>query len=269
MKRPYVFYFPSYDRSNGIRVMMNLSEKLIAAGFDVRYYVNAKHTWTCPHPIQETVDAYLQEEAVAVYPEIVAGNPLRIRNVTRLVLFYPGKNGGMKKYHKSEMVFTYLPKFLPGADVLTIPWIDEKLFNNPGYQRTQDCCFVYKGGKWADPPELRSLPTITMAWPETREALAELLKHTRILYSFDADSALLPEACCCGVKVMIVTQTGYTEYVDDYSQITKNFPAQFDNFVRRTQASDYQGRIQSKYLFTYWAYAVWRYWIKPLFVKNV
>ena len=267
MKRPYVFFFPSFDRSNGIRVMMNLSEKLIAEGFDVRYYVAAKHTWTCDHPIQETIDDELRENAIAVYPEIVAGNPLRIRNVARLALFYPGRNGGMKRYHKSEMVFAYRREFLPGADVLTIPWIDSRLFNDPGYERTQDCCFVYKGGRWTDPPELRNLTTITMKWPETREALADLLKHTRTLYSFDAESALLPEACCCGAKVMIVTKSGYAEYTNDYAQVVKDFPAQFDNFVKRTQDSDYKGRIQSRYLLAYWTYAVWRYWIKPIFVK--
>lgn len=267
MKRPYVFYFPCHSRSNGIRTMMLLSKRLAQEGFEVLYYVKDRSDWPKDVPVLENVDANLRQVAIAVYPEIVAGNPLRIRNVARLVLFYPGKNGGMKRYHESEMTFAYFPEFLPGADVLTIPWIDENLFNDPGYPRTQDCGFVHKGGRWKDPPELRDMTTITMQWPETREALADLLKRTRTLYSFDDCSAVLAEALICGAKVMIVTPEGYKEYKDDCSYIAKTFPAQFRNFVERTQSSDWKGRLQTRWLFCYWATAVWRYWVKPLFIR--
>ena len=140
MKKPYIFYFTRFTRSNGIRVMMILSEKLIDSGYPVLYYVPDKTNWPKHIPTINALTKDLQDNGIVVYPEIVAGNPLRVRNVARLVLFYPGKNGGMKKYHHSEMVFAYLPEFLPGADILTIPWIDDKLFNNPGLKRTQDCC---------------------------------------------------------------------------------------------------------------------------------
>ncbi|MBQ4198825.1 MAG: hypothetical protein II649_02965 [Kiritimatiellae bacterium] len=263
MKRPYIFYFTGYDRSNGIRVMMILAQKLTEAGYDVLYYVQDKTNWPTSIPIMQAADKDLRNSAVVVYPEIVAGNPLRVRNVARLVLFFPGRNGGMKRYHKSEMTFAYLPEFLPGADVLTIPWIDVELFNNPGFPREKDYCFVYKKGRWKDPPELRNMPTITMKWPETRQALADILKRTRTLYSFDDASAVLDEALLCGAKVMVVTNDGYREYKKDYARMVSQFPAQFANFVKRTQSSDYRGRMQSKYLFFYWAYAVWRYWIKP------
>lgn len=268
MKKPYIFYFTRFTRSNGIRVMMILSEKLIDSGYPVLYYVPDKTNWPKHIPTINALTKDLQDNGIVVYPEIVAGNPLRVRNVARLVLFYPGRNGGMKKYHHSEMVFAYRSEFLPGADVLTIPWIDEKLFNNPGGERTQDYCFVYKGGRWCDPPKLRNLPTITMDWPETREKLAALLKHTRTLYSFDSASALLNEAVACGVNVLVVTNNGFEKHSDDYATIVVEFSKQLENFINRTQKNDYKGRIQTRYLFAYWAYAVWRYWIKPLFVKG-
>ncbi len=264
MKKPYVFYFPVYNRSNGVRVMMILAEKLAASGYEVFYHVKDGTGWPAEIPVKEKIDEELRNDAVAVYPEIVAGNPLRVRNVARLVLFHPGRNGGEKRYHESEMTFAYLPEFLPGADVLTIPWIDAGLFNNPGLPRTGDCCFVHKGGRWKDPPELRNLPVVTMKWPETRQALADLLKRTRTLYSFDGASAVLDEALLCGAKVMLVAENGYREYKKDYAGVVARFPAQFRNFVERTQASDYKGRIQSRWLFGYWIRAVWRYWIKPI-----
>ena len=268
MKKTYIFYFPCFSRSNGVRVMMILSEKLIKAGYSVLYYVPDKTNWPKHIPTINILTREMKSNAIVVYPEVIAGNPLRIRNVARLVLFYPGLNGGMKKFHHSEMVFTYLPEFFPDADVLTIPWIDENLFNNPGYERSQDYCFVHKGGRWKDPPELRDLPTITMDWPKTREELADLLKHARTVYSFDSNSAVICEAHSCGANVLIVTKTGYSKPSNIYEQIVKDFPRQFTNFIERTQSNNYKGRIQSRYLFAYWAYAAWRFWIKPCFIKH-
>lgn len=267
MKRPYIFYFLGYCRSNGIRVMLILAQKLAEAGYEVLHYVRDSTNWPTDIPTLKTVDRNLRDRAVAVYPEITAGNPLRVRNVARLVLFYPGRNGGMRRYHKSEMLFAYLPEFLPGADVLTIPCIDKNLFNDPGFPRTKDYCFVYKGGRWKDPPELREVPTITMDWPETREELADILKRTKTLYSFDNASAVLDEALLCGAKVMVVTKDGYCEYKKNYSDMVSQFPAQFLNFVKRTQSSDYRGRIQSRFLPLHWANVAWRYWIKPFFTR--
>ena len=247
---------------------MILAEKLIQCGYEVLYHVANRKNWPRNIPVLESLDDNLRRNAIAVYPEIIAGNPLRVQNVARLVLFYPGRNGGTHHYHKSEMIFSYLPEFLPGADVLTIPWINTNLFYNPRHPKTQDYCFVYKGGRWRKIPELEGLPAITMKWPSTREELADILRHTRTLYSFDNKSAVLEEALQCGAKVMLVTPTGYEEYKSYYSNVTANFPKQFHNFVQRTQSSNYTDRIQSKYLFLYWAYAVWRYWIKPHFVHT-
>lgn len=265
-KRPYIFYIVSYTRSNGIRAMMLLADKLAADGFTVHYYVKSLIGWDdSQHPHLSKISDQLKNEAVVVYPEIQPGNPLRVKNVARMVLFYPGKNGGTHKYHKSEMLFAFRPEYLPGADVLTVPWIDHSIFNDPHYPRTQDCTFVYKGGKWRKIPELDNLTEITMHWPETRLELAELLKRTKTLYSYDNASAVLDEAQACGAHVKIITKDGFTNYAMNYQAVIDDYGTQYKNFVKKTQEANYNGRIQTKYLFLYWTYAVWRYWIKPLF----
>lgn len=268
MKRPYLFCIPSYTRSNGIRVLMLLAKRLAAEGYNVFYYVLNSTGWEASGlPRLTRIDAALRQDGIVVYPEIIAGNPLRFRNVARFVLFYPGRNGGMRHYHTSEMVFTYLPEFLPGAHVLSVPWIDKSLFNDPGQERTDDYCFVYKGGRWRDPPELHGIPTLTMQWPATREELAARLKRTRTLYSFDAETAVLEEACACGAHAKIVTANGFRDYVPIHARMEHDFDEQFRTFVKITQSHDYRGPLQSRFLWRYWAYAVWRYWIKPHFSK--
>ena len=269
MKRPYLFCFPGYARSNGVRVLILLAKRLFAEGYEVFYYVRNPAGWEeSGLPRISCIDDALRQNGIVVYPEIIAGNPLRFRNVVRFVLFYPGRNGGMRHYHKSEMVFAYLPEFLPGARVLSIPWIDKSLFNDPGLERTDDYCFVYKGGRWRDPPELRNTPTITMQWPTTRAELAERLKRTRTLYSFDAETAVLEEACACGAHVKIVTSTGFRDYAPIHARIERDFEKQFQAFVKISQSNNYHGPLQSRFLWLYWAYAVWRYWISPLFTRR-
>jgi hypothetical protein len=264
-RKKYIICAPLYSGSAGVRVLYMLRDILEEKGFDAKIFCLSKNTQTDLSVFTKKITNDNRKNDIVVYPEIVAGNPLRIRNVARLILFYPGRNGGMRRYHKSEMLFTYHPEFMPDADILTIPWIDESLFNNPGYERTQDCCFVYKGGRWKDVKELNNLPTITMRWPESREKLADLLKHTKTLYSFDNASAVLEEALLCGANVMLVTAEGYMPYKSRYKYESEKFPEQLKNFITKTQTNDYKGRIQSRYLLLYWAYAVWRYWIKPLF----
>ena len=98
---------------------------------------------------------------------------------------------------------------------------------------------------------------VMLAQNETdREQLANLLKVTRTLYSFDSASALLNEACACGVNVLIVTKDGYKKFSDNHEKIAAEFPAQYAHFIERTQNSNYKGRLQSRYRFAYWAYAV-------------
>ena len=66
MKRPYIFHFPGYDRSNGIRVMMILAQKLTEAGYEVLYHVQDQANWPANIPILEAIDDNLRNAAVAV-----------------------------------------------------------------------------------------------------------------------------------------------------------------------------------------------------------
>lgn len=239
LKKDYVIYTFPCEKSNGIRVLYLLANRLRDMGYNVYLYndvslanVSYAYGFKCINKITNR----LRKRAIFVYPEVIVGNPLMAYKVVRYVLYYPGVNGGEKKYHDSELIFTYVPEFYPGARVLTVPHLDEKLFYDDFSVRTQDCYFVHKKGKFRDAPETHGLLEINMSYPDTREKLADLLRTTRILYSYDDCSAILDEAFVCGVDVKIVTQEGIENYVSQYFEITKNFVEQINYFVKVTQA---------------------------------
>ncbi|XVJ50977.1 MAG: hypothetical protein HEQ32_02345 [Vampirovibrio sp.] len=148
----------------------------------------------------------------------------------------PSKIGGASQYHPSETIFSYTRAFYPEVPLLTVPWIDTSMFYNDGQPKTEDFSFVYKGGKCRNAPETEGLVEITMNYPDTRAELAVLLRRTRVLYSYDACSALLDEAQLCGADVRIVTPDGIEAYHSDYTNYVSNFKKQLAAFIETTQA---------------------------------
>jgi O-antigen biosynthesis protein len=233
-KRPYIIWTPTFSRSNGVRVLHLLADALLARGFEV--YLYSSKPYQSQYRYLDHITPELQREAVVIYPEIVHGNPLQVARVIRYVLYYPGKIAGASQYHPSETIFSYLRAFYPEVPLLTVPWIDTSLFYNDGQPKTEDFSFVYKGGKCRNALETQGLVEITMNYPDTRAELATLLRRMRVLYSYDACSALLDEAQLCGAEVRIVTPDGIEAYHSDYTNYVANFEKQLAAFIETTQA---------------------------------
>lgn len=209
--KKYIICAPEYThRSNGIKVLYRLADELQKRGYETYIHLitpktkeNIKYNFIESEEITDEMRA----NDIVVYPEIVFGNPLQFQNVVRYVLFYPGKNGGRKKYFKNETFFTFSKSFY-NAKELYIPTIDLNIFCKSEEAKTTDAVFIYKGGKWKDIPELDNLPTITAKFPEEQKDLVELLQKTKTLYSYDDTTSLLDEAVLCGCNVKIIRGGG-------------------------------------------------------------
>ncbi|WP_298068749.1 hypothetical protein [uncultured Mailhella sp.] len=242
MNREYIIWTPPFCGSAGVRALHKLAEELRKHGQSVRLWSWGERR--AGFDYVERLTPHMREEGIAVYPEIVAGNPLRFRNVARWVLFFPGILGGEKSYHPSEKIFTWTQTYYPGVPRLFPDILDRKLFHDAGLPRTQDCTFVHKGGKWKSIPELEGLTEITMSRPKTREELAHLLQTTGTLWSFDAHSSLLDEAYYCGAAVKVITEDGFRDFTPDLIFSQEVFERELAVFITETQALDYQGELQ-------------------------
>lgn len=247
MSKNYIIWTLSnitYPQSNGVRVLHILANLLRKKGYTVHKYIaypNKKDT-----DFIKKITTEMQKNDIVIYPESVEGNPLQFKNIVRFVLYHP-KFINNNLFHSSETIFTWDESFFPNVPILNFPTIDTNLFYTDKTPKIYDCSFVYKKGKFREVQELKNknLIEITISYPPSREELANLLRATDTLYSYDDCTILIEEAKLCGVKVKIVTQN---DIIDAPNNIifTKEYVENILNyFVTTTQNLNYTGKIQS------------------------
>lgn len=242
MAKKYIIYAPKLSGSNGIRALYTLHDLLWEKGYEAYMFCPDEHCGNY-HYIN-SIDKKMRSYDIIVYPEIIIGNPLQFRNVVRWVLYFPGKNGGATSYHHSEMIFTWDTCYYNAPEIY-LSGIDRNLFFDEHLPKTQDCYFVHKGGKWKYVKEIEGFLEINMDYPATRKELAQILKTTRILYSYDAYSAINLEARLCGAQVKIITENGFKDYWEEDRFDKDILEHQLEYFIKITQVRNYKGDIES------------------------
>src|SRR5574344_2544276 len=205
-ERDYIICVNGYIHSNGSRVLHNLANHLEKNGYNV--YMYSLYPRCEKYKYIDKISQKMRDNDIVIYPEIVFGNPLGFKRVARYILYYPGINGGDCKYHPAEMIFTYHRNFSDKGDILTVPYMDNNIFYKDNTPKTRNCYFVHKGGKWKNIPETDEITEINMQYPQKREDLGNLLRETKILYSYDDCSAILEEATLCGCEIKIIRENG-------------------------------------------------------------
>jgi len=146
---------------------------------------------------------------IAVYPEVIAGNPFNSSTVVRYLLNIPGVIGGPSTFPKSDILFAYSGIFnsrigLPKDRILYAPCLNTERFRDKGFIRTK--AFYYKGkglAKFA--LGVDQLPVGTaFRGNEKQEELVNLLNHTAILFSYDCVTAMNEVARLCGCPVVLM-----------------------------------------------------------------
>jgi hypothetical protein len=194
----------SYDYrpdSAGPKVLHRLCHELNEAGQEA--YVGFPKTnpaWNTPYRAGP-----LSGDWIAIYPEIVRGNPWRAPRVVRYVLNNPGKLGGDKVYDNSEIVFVYHELFndleLPTERILYLPTIELDIYVDRRLPRRGELYYAGKGRK------TRRLPgavEITKALKSDRHRLADVLNRAEVMYTFDAVTGMADIARLCGCPVVII-----------------------------------------------------------------
>jgi len=226
---PYVVVTPIYrDNSNGVRVLHKLVHDLNERGYEAYCTSTPNPLWNEPLITKEKIT----EDFIVVYPEIIAGNPVGIHKVVRWALNKPGFLGG--EPFKDGLQFSWYKKYLD-KPLLTVNTIEPELFTK-GTNDKFDCFYRNKGWKKPRVPmveELREIIDCPSRW-----AYADLLKNTRIVYTYDDDTQLIYEAMLCGCRVIVVPENielKKEDYDKKYSKYNKNHKKQLDRFIKLTQ----------------------------------
>ena len=195
--KPYYVWSPPYrHNSGGIRALYLLAEKLKEAGYEA----------------YNTLDKPSIDEYIAVYPEIVHGNPWNAPRVARWVLNRPAALGGDKVYDDKELVFSHNPLFLPFIEnkvsgILFLPDMRAEFYRDDNVRKSNIAYYVGKGKYiqgivpegarqivWHDPPEGK---------------FGDFLRTCNTLYCFDNLTGIVHEAAMCGCISIIIPDGTY------------------------------------------------------------
>lgn len=216
-RRPYYILAPNYTRlSAGIRVLHLLCHYLNKLGEEAYVFTEqTDNSLRTPILTQEIVDRHkaTNRSPIAIYPEVVHGNPFQAASVVRYILNHPGLLGGPKNFDPQDMQIFWSAEYVdlaktPNPSYVMIPNIDMDVFNNENnpHDRDRQQVLIYPGRyvqAEKDFPELfKDASVITYKWPQSHEELAALLRKGKVLYCF-ANSAILSEALLCGCPVVL------------------------------------------------------------------
>lgn len=229
----------SFDYSHataGQKALHRLCHELNLAGQQAfignRYAVNPD--WDTPH-----ADAPLEGDWVAIYPEVVSGNPWRAPHVARWVLYFPGVLAGDRAYDPSEAVFTWSRLYLDGVPVLQTPTIDLDIYRELDLPRVGALTFANKGRSDLLHVSGAAAP-ITLDLRLHPRALAEALNRAEVLYTTDAHTGMTDLALLCGCPVIVVPTGERREpagHRDEVIAQVAAFQDQLATFVAITQGA--------------------------------
>ncbi|MDD5457603.1 MAG: glycosyltransferase [Candidatus Margulisbacteria bacterium] len=222
----YLIVAPSYtSASGGIKALHLLCHHLNQSGqkaflvMDNPLAVNPN--LQTPALSKLEIAQKIQQGAIAVYPEIVPGNPLNAQTVIRYVLNRPGVMGGDLTYAESDMIFVYTKMLRQSLGnkakgVLFIPTIEQDIFfRNEAQARNKQCFYIGKGRYREDiinPLETDMIKiTRNPRFPGTREELADLFRQCSMFYCFDNLTIMYYESALCGCPVVLIPDGNYNK----------------------------------------------------------
>jgi hypothetical protein len=245
MHKPYTIITPPFEiTSGGIRVMWGLYGWLLSKGQIA--FVNAKITGG---------------ESIAIYPEIMQGNPAESTHVVRYILQKPGLASfygkpGPKEFDKSDHLYyfskMYAPNNIDDNHVMFLPILDLNLFKDKGKQRAKTCYLVGKGKNTNVHPKDSIL--INRKFANNQQALADLLNECHTMYSYDPATAMFEVARLCGCKVVLFNSEGFDlskyepglnginseldvkAFRKHYIEMVMLFDRKIDKFIRESQS---------------------------------
>jgi hypothetical protein len=148
------------------------------------------------------------EGAMVVYPEIVAGNPLKSKKVVRWFLHIPGNRSGKIRYGKNELYFHFQSAFLhadyPSQELRF--FVQLKEFVRTNYGERSGTCYILRKGK--DRPLEHDLDQGIVVDDLTHEEMAKVFNQCEFCISYDLYTGYSRYAAFCGCKSIVVPQDG-------------------------------------------------------------
>jgi len=212
-RHPYYIFGTDYrETSSGICVLHYLCHALNLAGYEA-YLSNCRVNPNLRTPIL-TEEIRQHHKAIgvapiAVYPEVLDGNPFAAPVVARYILnregFFTGRSIDAQD---SDLFFYYTQDFRGDGksnNLLLLPIIDSQLFSPPTEPVQRSGNYLYLNRIDRNKVDYSLLPddieVLSLANPKTLSELAQIFRKAQTLYSYEL-SATCTEAMLCGCPVI-------------------------------------------------------------------
>lgn len=259
---PYYVWAPSYTHiSAGVRALHLLVHALNEAGERAYLWPDNPVGYAADPELNTPVitqhpewQNFYANNFIAVYPDIVSGNPLSAANVVRYLLAPRGAYGGDKKFGPDDNVWGFLPNL---ADkVLPIPLSDPSIFYGGNERRSGSCFYAHKYDK-IHGNELLDITKNSVRLEGTPNRIAGILRKSGVCYVYEL-STIITDAALCYCPVVLI-HTPYFNKIDpeammgnvqwsdggmvkkcddyyvEYHKIINNFPSHVQKFIEDTQ----------------------------------
>lgn len=220
MKKKYIIYTFGYGTDSGGSVVLYKLKTLLSSLGQEAYVYNCN----ADNQKIEPFNSLLQDNnTIAIYPEVVLGNPLNAKNCVRWVLNNPGRyivghnNPSEDLYYNNcnnkDLFFNYSDIFNVRKDkvnyggLLTVIDIDRNLFKitNTG-TRDKTCYFVKKGGMPKCEHPANSVNISTTSAPDK----ANIFNQSSHFYCYDNECFNVVLAALCGCIAIVIPSGKYT-----------------------------------------------------------
>jgi hypothetical protein len=211
---------PGYTHlSSGVRCLHLLCDSLNRLG--VRAAVTADvvdSRLNTPRPYMGTISDHpaILDRSIVIYPEVVAGNPLRAKNVVRYLLNIPGyfNDAGLETYGAEDYFLHFADEFCPPglkSRRLRLPLVDTAVFTPPPHAK-RNGFLVYSARYQPDvaafPDWIDNITMISSAAPRDPPAIAALYRSSRA-FIVGERTAAIAEALHCHCPVIILPHAGF------------------------------------------------------------
>lgn len=192
----FTVFAPSYnDKSGGAWVLHFLCHSLNQIGYESSIFIYEDSKLA--NPQFNTPQGYIQD-SILIYPEIILNNPLKADKVVRYMLNKEGVlQGKMINWGEKDYPLAFSKVYKDNCETLFYPNCDLSIFYNDGRQKQHNSFYIGKGYLFGDCPKLDCFE-ITRTYPSSKQELAEVLRNSKILFSYDALSATNTDAALCG-----------------------------------------------------------------------
>lgn len=192
----FIIFAPKFQKRNhaGVLALYDLNQSLQSLGYDSRVM-----EW-------ENMGSY-DPKSLVVYPEVVTDNPLNAARVIRYFLHIDGYIAGRRvQLGANDFLLTWSELYHSAAHAVLYKFFVGPEFNDhntkSALDRSLDCTWFHKARYHQDATCVPGTVNIGADGALTRPALADLLRQTRILYTYDPLSQLVYEAIFCGALVV-------------------------------------------------------------------